>query len=520
MTPQQKFIYPLVAAILVIIGVVLGYNLHPKIDAKRASKLEEVLSALEEKYVDNVNKDSLFDNAINEMLRKLDPHSRYISKEDLINEQGEINGKFGGVGIQFQLINDTICVIDAMRNGPAYIAGLRSGDQIIEVRGKKFTGKEITNDKIMEALKGEINTSVLVTVIRKNEKTIVNIKRGEIKVEAVDTYFMIDQKTGFIKINQFSVPSHAEFCNAAKYLLSKGMKSLVLDLRGNPGGVMDAAVAISDEFLPQGDVIVSVRGKAFQSKTEYAKSGGLLERVALSILIDENSASAAEIVAAAIQDNDRGILVGRRTFGKGLVQQDQILSDGSSVRMTVSRYYTPSGRTIQRAYNGDYFSYISHSSRFQMGELLHADSIPIDKTKAYKTKKGRTVYGGGGVVPDVFVPYDTSMSSPVLSLLFTQQTFSAYVFKMLQTNRNKWPSPMSLIKYDFTKNEWVSFENYAEKHLQIQDVSRLLRMERKRMNMILKTEYARQLWHNAIYVRYMLGEDNEINAARNRLNAN
>ncbi|NBU47898.1 MAG: hypothetical protein EBS34_10765, partial [Flavobacteriales bacterium] len=208
------------------------------------------------------------------------------------------------------------------------------------------------------------------------------------------------------------------------------------------------------------------------------------------------------------------------TFGKGLVQQDQILSDGSSVRMTVSRYYTPSGRTIQRAYNGDYFSYISHSSRFQMGELLHADSIPIDKTKAYKTKKGRTVYGGGGVVPDVFVPYDTSMSSPVLSLLFTQQTFSAYVFKMLQTNRNKWPSPMSLIKYDFTKNEWVSFENYAEKHLQIQDVSRLLRMERKRMNMILKTEYARQLWHNAIYVRYMLGEDNEINAARNRLNAN
>jgi carboxyl-terminal processing protease len=517
MKQQHKFIYPLFGAILVIVGVFLGYNLHPKIDSKRASKLEEVLTALEEKYVDSVNKDSLFDYAINEMLHKLDPHSRYISKADLMNEQGEINGKFGGIGIQFQLINDTICVIDAIRNGPAYAAGVRSGDQIIEVGGKNFAGKEITNEKIMDALKGDINTMVSVIVFRKKERIKLNITRGEIKVEAVDTYFMVDSETGFIKINQFSIPSQEEFRRAAKVLLGKGMKSLILDLRGNPGGVMEAAVAISDEFLPKGDIIVSIKGKAVQSKTEYAKAGGMLEKVKLSVLIDENSASAAEIVAAAIQDNDRGTLVGRRTFGKGLVQQDQILRDGSSVRMTVSRYYTPSGRTIQRAYNGDYFNYISNSSRYQIGELFHADSIPIDKTKAFKTKKGRTVYGGGGVIPDIFVPYDSTMSNAVLSMMFTQQTFSAYIFNMLRTDRNRWPSPMGIIKYEFTNKEWNSFEKYAEKQLQIEGVSRLLRMDKQRMIIILKTEIARQLWKNSIFVRYMLGEDKEINTARNRL---
>lgn len=280
---------------------------------------------------------------------------------------------------------------------------------------------------------------------------------------------------------------------------------------------MDAAVAIADEFLPKGDVIVSVKGKSIPSYTSFAKEGGMLESVKLSVLIDESSASAAEILAGAIQDNDRGLLYGRRTYGKGLVQQDQILRDGSSVRMTISRYYTPSGRTIQRAYSGDYESYMKDELRFREGELFNKDSIPMDKSKAYKTKKGRTVYGGGGIVPDVFVPYDSSEVSMLASILFTHQVFSAYVFKFLQTRTKDWSTVQALANYNFTNTEWNQFEKFAEKQLEMKDLSLLLRQEKQSLIPYLKEEFSRQLWQESNQIRFLLGKDQEMKRVLQRV---
>ncbi len=516
MNEPRKFIYPLVAAALVAMGMYLGFNLHPSVDTRRASKFEEVLVALEEKYVDSVDKDALFNDAINEMLHKLDPHSRYISRANLLKEQQEIMGSFGGIGVRFQRINDTVCVISATKNAPAFMAGMRAGDQIISINGKNFTGPKITNDLVMENLRGKENTMVKVKVLRKQKTLDIQIERGEIAVESVDSYFMVDAKTGYMKINQFSVPTHQEFQFAAEKLLSKGMQSLILDLRGNSGGVLDAAVAIADEFLPKGDVIVSVKGKSIPSNTSYARGGGMLESVKVSVLIDESSASAAEILAGAIQDNDRGLLYGRRTYGKGLVQQDQILRDGSSVRMTISRYYTPSGRTIQRSYSGDYESYMKDELRYREGELFHKDSIPMDKSKAFKTKKGRTVYGGGGIVPDVFVPYDSSEVSMLASMLFTHQVFSAYSFKFLQTRPNEWSSVQTLVKYNFTNAEWNQFEQFAENQLKMKDLALLLRQEKQSLIPYIKEEFSRQLWQESNQMRFLLGKDQEMKRALQR----
>lgn len=513
MNDLRKFMYPIIAALLVVSGLYLGFNLHPKLDTLRASKFEEVLVALEEKYVDSVDKEGLFNDAVNEMLHRLDPHSRYISKVNLQREQQRMMGSFGGIGVSFQRINDTVCVISTMKNSPAFLAGVRNGDQIILINGKNFTGSKITNDMVMGQLRGEENTTVKVKVLQKGKLLDIQIKRGAIAVESVESPFMIDHEKGYIKINEFSISTHQQLQLAAEKLLAKGMQHLILDLRGNPGGVMDAAVAIADEFLPEGDVIVSVKGKSVPNNTAYATSNGMLETVKLSVLIDESSASAAEILAGAIQDNDRGFLYGRRTYGKGLVQQDQILRDGSSVRMTISRYYTPSGRTIQRAYSGDYDGYMKDELRYREGELFNKDSMPLDKSKAFKTKKGRTVYGGGGIVPDVFVAYDSSEISVLASMLFSQQVFSAYVFKFLQSNPKKWNSVQSLANYNFSPQEWTQFEKLTEQQLQVENINVLMRLEKKRLINYLKDEFSRQLWQQSNQLIFLLGRDQELNKA-------
>ena len=510
MTEPKKFYYPMVASVLVVIGMAIGFSLRPKMDSRRASKFEEVLSALEEKYVDSVDKDALFNHAVNEMLHQLDPHTRYISQANLLKEQQEMMGSFGGIGVRFQRINDTICVISAMKNGPAYRAGMRSGDQIILIDGKSFTGAKITNDQVMGTLRGELNTKVKVKVLRNKKFLEMLIERGEIAIETVDSHFMLDAKTGYIKINQFSVPTPEEFQSAAKKLLAEGMNHLVLDLRGNPGGVLEAAVAIADEFLPEGATIVTVKGKSVSTYVSYAKEGGLMEQIRLSVLVDESSASAAEILAGAIQDNDRGILYGRRTYGKGLVQQDQMLRDGSSVRMTISRYYTPSGRTIQRPYKGGYESYMKDELRFREGELFNQDSIPLDKSKVFKTKKGRTVYGGGGIVPDVFVPFDSSKVSTLTSMLFMQQVFSGYVFKFLQAQPNPWNSVQVLANYHFTNEQWGQFKRFAAQQLPIMGIDGMLSKEKQLLIPWIKEEFSRQLWQESNELRFRLGKDREL----------
>ena len=513
MSDNKRFFLPIFASILVIIGFGMGYILHPKVDSKRASKFEEVLDALDEMYVDSIDKDKVFNQAINDMLHKLDPHSRYITANALRSEQESMQGSFGGIGVRFQLIKDTVCVIKAIPNAPAFFSGVRSGDQIIAINGKSFTGKKITTDKVMASLKGDVDTEVKVTILRNNTKKHITIIRGEIPLETVSTYYMIDKEIGFLRIDQFSVPTHEEFVVAAESLLSQGMNKLVLDLRGNPGGVMEAAINIADEFLAKGDVIVSTKSKNSDADISKSTEGGCLERVKLVVLIDEGTASAAEILAGAIQDNDRGELVGRRTYGKGLVQQDQMLSDGSSVRMTISRYYMPSGRSIQRKYTGDYEAYMRDEARYIKGELFSQDSMYLDKSKVYKTKKGRRVYGGGGVIPDEFVPLDTTGSSLYLSELNVNQIFSAFVFKSLQTKRTKWKTVENLRDYNFTSVDLNAFTEFASSTYNIRGYERLNKTQTLRINQQLKLEFARQLWEEIGVYKVTSIDDKELKRA-------
>jgi len=494
MSDSKRFFYPIAASILVIIGMMLGYFLQPNIDSKRASKFEEVLNALDREYVDSIDKNKMFDAAINDMLHKLDPHSRYISAKNLKQETEAMQGSFGGIGVRFQIINDTICVIKAIDGAPAYRAGVRSGDQIIAINGKPFTGKKATNDKVMSNLKGEPDTEVQITILRNKKQKKITINRGEIPLETVSVYYMLNETTGLIRIDQFSVLTYDEFITAAQSLIGKGMKSLVLDLRNNPGGVMDAAINVADEFLVSGDKIVSTKSKRNKNDVVKAQAGGILEKTKLVVLIDENSASAAEILAGAIQDNDRGLLVGRRTFGKGLVQQDQILNDGSSVRMTISRYYTPSGRSIQRPYSGNYEEYMRDESRYIRGEFFHEDSIPIDRKLVYKTKRGNKVYGGGGIVPNVFIPLDTSGASIYLVELNAQQVISAFVFKSLQQNRTKWKSIETLCNHNFTIHEIQDFTSFAQRIYKLDGYSLLSQKQKDRISEQIKIEFGQQLW--------------------------
>ena len=494
MSDSKRFFYPIAASILVIIGMMLGYFLQPNIDSKRASKFEEVLNALDREYVDSIDKNKIFDAAINDMLHKLDPHSRYISAKNLKQETEAMQGSFGGIGVRFQIINDTICVIKAIDGAPAYRAGVRSGDQIIAINGKPFTGIKATNDKVMSNLKGEPDTEVQITILRNKKQKKITINRGEIPLETVSVYYMLNETTGLIRIDQFSVLTYDEFITAAQTLIGKGMKSLVLDLRNNPGGVMDAAINVADEFLVSGDKIVSTKSKRKKNDVVKAQAGGILEKTKLVVLIDENSASAAEILAGAIQDNDRGLLVGRRTFGKGLVQQDQILNDGSSVRMTISRYYTPSGRSIQRPYSGNYEEYMRDESRYIRGEFFHEDSIPIDRKLVYKTKKGNKVYGGGGIVPNVFIPLDTSGASIYLVELNAQQVISAFVFKSLQHNRTKWKSIETLCNHNFTIHEIQDFTSFAQRIYKLDGYSLLSQKQKDRISEQIKIEFGQQLW--------------------------
>lgn len=518
MSDSKRFYYPIFISLILVLGFFLGYKLRPEVDSARAVKFEEVLNALDKMYVDSINKEDIFNQALNEMLHRLDPHSRYISLKELKEEQESMQGSFGGIGVRFQLIQDTICVIHAMPNAPAFFAGVRSGDQIIKINGKGFVGKKITTEMVMANLKGELDTDVEVTVLRRGKIKKFLIQRGEIPLETVSNYFMIDKKIGFIHIDQFSIPTHDEFVIAAEKLLKSGMTALVLDLRGNPGGVMDAATDIADEFLPSGDLIVSTKGKSIGLQKVIATDGGLLEKVKLVVLIDENSASASEILAGAIQDNDRGQLVGRRTYGKGLVQQDQILNDGSSVRLTISRYYTPSGRSIQRQYDGDFSAYMNDESRYLKGELFFKDSIPMDYKSKYKTKKGRVVYGGGGIVPDHFVPLDTTGSSLYLTALNVHQVLSAYVFKSLQGNRKSWATPKELYNYKFNHSDFDNVFGFANGSFKIKRPLSLTPSQRGRLVLQIKREFALQLWQETGVYQLTISEDKELQKAMSLIN--
>jgi carboxyl-terminal processing protease len=518
---SQRFILPILFAITLIFGLVLGSKLsgNDYKNDEQVQKITDILKLLDERYVDKFDKDKIFEQTISEMLHKLDPHSNYISTKEMRAVTESIDGKFGGVGIRFQLIRDTVCVTNIIDKSPSQLVGIMAGDKIIKINKKKFTGKQITNDKVLSNLKGQAGTSVEVSILRNKQELSFTILRDEIPLKTVFGVYMIDKETGFIGIDQFSIPTAEEFRVAAQKLKAQGMKKLILDLRNNGGGVLQSSTEIADEFLPAGTIIVKTKGRKEQEQVYYSTSGGMLESIKAVVLVNANSASASEILAGALQDNDRAIIIGRRTFGKGLVQEDRPLRDGSNLRITIARYYTPSGRCIQKPYNGNYEDYLKDESRILKGELYQLDtSLYVDSLK-FKTRGGRTVYGGGGITPDVFVGYDSTGSTIYLTQLLISGAFQSFSFDFVANKRSSWTSAKDYFtRFQVSDANLQSFVAYASKWYGVPLNTNELKRSKAFIVNNLKAEIARQLYAEEGYYRVTNALDNELKAASEQLN--
>jgi len=441
--------FPLLLAVALVAGLFIGQDIASTSGGplsvfqlrqpSASDKIGQVLDLIDQQYVDSVEKNALVDEVLQDILQRLDPHSYYISAAEIRAAQEPLEGSFDGIGVEFAIQHDTVVVISPVEGGPSAAVGIRAGDRIVSANGEKIAGISITNEQVMKHLRGPKGSEVVVGILRhgKPEPFDVPIERGKIPINSVAASMLDANGTGYIKLVRFAKNTHDEFVTAADALKEKGMKRLVLDLRGNGGGFLNSAIDLADEFLPSGRDIVYTEGLHSPRQDAKATRKGGYEDIPMALLIDEGSASASEIIAGAIQDNDRGLLVGRRTFGKGLVQEHVPLPDSSAVRITTARYYTPSGRSIQRPY-GEGINYEEDlETRAGHGELLNADSIPADTTKEYTTLKGRTVYGGGGVTPDLFVPTDTAESSSYLTELFFSGTLNQFAFDIADRDRVK-----------------------------------------------------------------------------------
>lgn len=404
---------PVVLVAGIICGIFIGGRVFSGKLSPEEEKIRMVMNLIKEQYVDEVNTDSLLDMAIPEMLASLDPHSVYIPASELQVTNDDLESSFGGVGVMFQVLNDTVNVIEVVAGGPAEAVGILPGDMILEADGKKLSGVNATSDDVFSTLRGKEGTKVKVKVKRhsSNKPLDFEITRGEIPSNSVDAVYMISDDTGYVKVSKFARNTYNEFFNALSNLQFKGASKFVVDLRGNSGGFMDQAIYMANEFLPGGRTIVYTKGRTKENETFAASDGtGRFQDAQIIVLVNEYSASASEIFAGAIQDNDRGLVIGRRTFGKGLVQNQIALPDSSAIRLTVARYYTPSGRSIQKEYSrgkdGKYE--LDIIDRYNHGEFYSQDSIRLDKSKKFTTVNGRTVFGGGGIMPDIFVPEDTT----------------------------------------------------------------------------------------------------------------
>lgn len=404
---------PLVLALGIIGGIFIGKHTSLQKVSPEEEKIRMIMDLIEQQYVDKINTDSLLDKAIPDILASLDPHSVYIPASELEATNDDLESSFGGVGVMFQILNDTVNVIEVVAGGPAESVGLLPGDMILEADGKKLSGANATTDQVFSTLRGKEGTKVKVNIKRKSSAKPVTyeITRGQIPSNSVDAAYMIADGTGYVRVSKFARNTYNEFFTALGDLKAKGAEKFIVDLRGNSGGFMDQAIFMANEFLPSGKMIVYTKGRTPENETVAVSDGsGHFQDSEIVVLVNEYSASASEIFAGAIQDNDRGLVIGRRTFGKGLVQNQIALPDSSAIRLTVARYYTPSGRSIQKEYkrgkDGKYE--LDILDRYNHGEFYSQDSIKLDKSKAFVTAGGRTVFGGGGIMPDVFVPEDTT----------------------------------------------------------------------------------------------------------------
>lgn len=408
---------------------------------KSVLKFREVMSLIDRSYVDEINSDEMVETAVTKMLEELDPHTVYVSAKDVELSNSDLKKDFEGVGIEFNIFRDTIVVLAPLSGGPSEKVGLLAGDKIITVDDETVAGVGITNRGVIDRLRGGKGTEVVVTIKRQHNKALLEftIVRDKIPQYSVDAAYMVDDEIGYIKVNRFSETTYDEFREKLSDLVSQGMKKLIIDLQSNPGGYMDRAVNMADEMIAENAMIVSQEGKEPRANAEYrAYKKGLFEQGPVIVLINEGSASGSEIVAGAIQDNDRGLIVGRRSFGKGLVQSLFRLSDGSELRLTISRYYTPSGRSIQKSYENGLSEYQNDfHQRVEHGELFHADSIKFNDSLKYQTVKGRAVYGGGGIMPDYFIPLDTSTDSHYYIRLRNNNVLREYSLNYFQKNKKK-----------------------------------------------------------------------------------
>ncbi|MDB5256649.1 MAG: ctpA [Chitinophagaceae bacterium] len=449
---------PLFIALAVILGIFIGAGAAKKENSTNITgtymRFLEIINYIDRDYVDTVNIDDLVDYSITQMLEKLDPHTSYIAKKDVDIARSQLEGDFEGIGIEFNIIKDTIYVVAPISGGPSEAVGLQAGDKIVKVDGEIVAGKVITNYDVFKKLRGKKGTKVVVSIKRKGQAKLLDytIIRDKIPTYSVDAYYMIDDKSGYIKVNRFAANTYNEFSAAMKELKAAGMQQLILDLKDNPGGYMDKAIRMADDFLEGNRMIVYTDGKGAKYDSEHKSTGaGEFEKGAVIVLINEGSASASEIVSGALQDNDRALIVGRRSFGKGLVQMPIPLTDGSELRLTISRYYTPSGRSIQKHYDSKHSDEYNTEllKRYEKGEYFHADSIKFDDSLKYKTTKGRVVYGGGGIMPDYFVPRDTSAYTRYLSDLFNQNVIREYTLNYYSNNKAK----LSKMEFaDYKKN--------------------------------------------------------------------
>ena len=478
-------------------------------------KLQEIMTYINRDYVDSVDTNELVEFGITKMLEKLDPHSSYIPAKDASLVQSQLEGEFDGIGVEFGIIRDTIYVVAPLTGGPSEALGIQSGDQIISVDGKTVAGIGITNRDVFDYLRGPSGSKVAVEIKRKNAPSLIkySITRAKIPQYSINATYMVDKEVGYIKVTRFAATTYDEFRKSVADLQAKGMKKLIIDLQGNPGGYMGAAIYMADELLGGRDLIVSQSGKVTQySNKAYASKPGMFEEGSVIVLINEGSASASEILAGAIQDNDRGLIVGRRSFGKGLVQMPIDLSDGAELRLTIARYFTPSGRSIQKPYDEGYEAYERDElNRFEQGEYFSADSIKFNDSLKYQTKKGRTVYGGGGIMPDYFVPLDTTMNSAYVNKLFSSDTSREYLLDYVSKNKGNF-TKISVEDYyknfkvsDAMLNDLVAFGKKNKVEFDAKDFAK----SKEYLRILIKAHLGRQLYDDSAFYK-VINDINEV----------
>ena len=519
--------------ILLLLGVVIGiiisngsFSGHSA-DFYTAgdSKADQVLHLLKTTYVDSVNTDTIEAAAIDNMLQTLDPHSLYLPAQQAASLNDRLEGGFDGVGIAYLLLRDTLTVTEVYPGGPAARAGISNGDKVITVNSRPFAGTHLTLERVWTLFKGQANTSIRLGILRWNNKQVTNytITRGRVVLSSLDAWYKPASTVGYIKISKFASTTDADFRAALKQLTAQGAQKLILDLRGNGGGYLNAATALADEFLPKDKLIVYTRG-AHERRTDYfATDSGRFQQGRVAVLIDEHSASASEILAGALQDWDRAVIVGRRSFGKGLVQEQFPFSDGSAVNLTVARYYTPSGRSIQKSYKNGTEEYRNDlQERLQRGELYglknrFTDSV-LKTTAGYHTAAGRKLYSGGGIMPDVFAAENRAVSSPLIKELNSSQLFTCYAADRLQPLLSKYPSAGAFAtQYSVSDADLSAFLLYASRTLKQMD-SQEIRASAEYIKLLIKAGAIRLKWGNAAYYQLLNSRDEDVKAAINAVN--